>query len=193
MTGYSYKEGVAGTGQWHGCWFLPIFSLGTGIACWKSAGLEIKRLWVWIPAGAAGEFSAPELLLFFSPELTSCVGSYSVSSPPIKDPDHSAKSADDKLHLNTHTPLTQWSQSGLTMLSRYSVGTCQGNKFTCNSSGNSQPVISAHWATLDWSWAKKWDWCAQTDLHLKKNKQRKWGSINRSQKDLASEEKAIIF
>ena len=42
----------------------------------------------------------------------------------VKDPSHSAKSAGGRLHLNTHTPLTQ--QSGLTMLlSMHSVGTYQ--------------------------------------------------------------------
>ena len=39
----------------------------------KSAGLVIERLRVRIPAGAAGEFS--------SPELTLCDGSYSMSVP----------------------------------------------------------------------------------------------------------------
>ena len=44
----------------------------------------------------------------------------------VKDPGHSAKSAVGRLHLNTHTPLTQWSRSGLTMLlSRQSVETYQ--------------------------------------------------------------------
>ena len=44
----------------------------------------------------------------------------------LKDPDHSAKSAGGRLHLNTHTPLTQRSRSGLSMpLSRHSVGTYQ--------------------------------------------------------------------
>ena len=41
-----------------------------------------------------------------------------------KRPGHSAKSAGGIVHLSTHTPLTQRSQSGLTMLlSRHSVGT----------------------------------------------------------------------
>ena len=44
----------------------------------------------------------------------------------VKDPGHSAKSAGGRLHLNTHTPLTKRSQSGLTMpLSRHSEGTDQ--------------------------------------------------------------------
>ena len=44
----------------------------------------------------------------------------------IEDPGHSAKSAGGRLHLNTHTPLTQQSRSQLTMLlSRHSVGTYQ--------------------------------------------------------------------
>ena len=44
----------------------------------------------------------------------------------VKDPGHSAKSAGGRLHLNTYTPVTQRSWSGLTMpLSRHSVGTYQ--------------------------------------------------------------------
>ena len=42
-----------------------------------------------------------------------------------KGTNHSAKSAGCKLQLNTHTPLTQRSGSGLTMLSRHSVGSYQ--------------------------------------------------------------------
>ena len=94
----------------------------------KSAGLLIKRLQVRIPAGAAEEFS--------SLELTLCADSYLVSVPPsspsvlrqwhVKDPGHSAKSAGGRLHLDTHTPLTQRSWSGLTMpLSKHSIGTYQ--------------------------------------------------------------------
>ena len=45
----------------------------------------------------------------------------------VKDPGHSAESAAGRLHLNKHTPLTQPSRSGLTMLSRHSVGSYQGN------------------------------------------------------------------
>ena len=41
----------------------------------------------------------------------------------VKDPGHSAKSADDRLHLNMHTLLTHRSRSGLPMpLSRQSMG-----------------------------------------------------------------------
>ena len=44
----------------------------------------------------------------------------------VKEHSHSAKSAGGRLHLNTHTPLTHRSQSGLTMLlSRQSVGIYQ--------------------------------------------------------------------
>ena len=61
----------------------------------------------------------------------------------VKEPGHSAKSAGGRLHLNTHTLLTQLSQSGLTMpLSRYSVGTYQENELTRNSSGTTQPQLS---------------------------------------------------
>ena len=87
-----------------------------------SAGLVIERSRVRIPAGAAGEFSSPESAL--------CADSYSVSALTlvlpqwhVKDPGHSAKSAGGRLHLNKHTPVTQQSRSGLTMLSRHNVGT----------------------------------------------------------------------
>ena len=42
----------------------------------------------------------------------------------VKDPSYSAKKAVGRLHLNIHTPFTQRSWSGLTVLmSRHSVGT----------------------------------------------------------------------
>ena len=51
---------------------------------------------------------------------------FNLESPQwyVKDPGHSAKSADGRLHLKTHTSLTQRSRSGLTMpLYRRSVET----------------------------------------------------------------------
>ena len=41
-----------------------------------------------------------------------------------------------------HTPLAQRSQSGLTMLSRHSMGTYQDNELTHNSSETTQPLSS---------------------------------------------------
>ena len=62
----------------------------------------------------------------------------------VKDPSHSAKSADGRLHLNMHTPLTQRSLSELTMLlPRHSVGTIR--KQAHWQSGNIQPQSS--WLT----------------------------------------------
>ena len=54
-----------------------------------------------------------------------CADSYSVLPQwHVKGPGHSAKSAGGRLHLNTHTPLSQRSWSGLTMpLARHSLGT----------------------------------------------------------------------
>ena len=48
----------------------------------------------------------------------------------VKDPGHSAKSAGGRLHRNTHTTMTQRSRSGLTMLSRHSVGTYHRGNIT---------------------------------------------------------------
>ena len=82
---------------------------------------------------------------FSSSVLTFCAKSYSVSVPKLpscvtamacENPGNSAKSPGGRLHLNTHTPLTQRSQSGLAMLSRHTMGTYLGNELTSNSSGN---------------------------------------------------------
>ena len=63
----------------------------------------------------------------------------------VKDPGHSAKCAGGRLHLNTQTPLTQRSRSGLTMpLSKHSVRTLSGNEPTRNLSGNIRPQSSQH-------------------------------------------------
>ena len=34
-------------------------------------------------------------------------------------------------------------------------------------------VVSARWATVDWSWPKEWIWCARASLHLLKKKLKK--------------------
>ena len=107
----------------------------------------IERLRVRIPAGAAGEFSSPVNFV--------CRLSFGVRSTPVlpqwhvKDPGHSAKSAGGKLHLNTHTPLTQRSRSSLTVLSGHSVETYEGNELTGNWSGNSWPEPSQLPGTRD--------------------------------------------
>ena len=85
-----------------------------------------------------------------SPELTFRADSYSMSAPHplqqwhVKDPGHSVKSAGGRLHQDMHTPLTQQSWSGLTMLmSRHGEGTYQEmNELTCNSSRNTQSQSS---------------------------------------------------
>ena len=104
----------------------------------------IERLRVRILAAAAGEFS--------SPESTLCADSFSVSVPPpvllqwhVKDPGHSAKSAGGRLHVNTRTPLTQRSRSGLTMpLSRQNVGTYQEMSSRATRLGTFSHSFSAH-------------------------------------------------
>ena len=62
----------------------------------ESAGLVIERLRVRIPAGAAGEFSSPELTFLFGVSSTPLLPQWHV-----KDPGHSAKRASGRLHLNT--------------------------------------------------------------------------------------------
>ena len=61
------------------------------------------------------------------------------------------------------------SLSGMTMpMSRHSVGTFQETSSHATRQGNSVTIISACWATVDWSWPKEWNLCAQAKLHFKK-------------------------
>ena len=71
-----------------------------------------------------------------------------------------------------HTPLTQWSRSGLTMpLSRHSVGPVRKRAHTQFVREHSVTVVSVLWAAVDWSWLKEWNKFARANLQLKKKAQ----------------------
>ena len=77
-------------------------------------------------------FDSCSMIIVQSWASTLCADSLSVRFTPmlpqwhVKDPGHSAKSAGDRLLLNTLTPLTHQSRSGLTVpLSRQSMGIYQ--------------------------------------------------------------------
>ena len=130
----------------------------------------IEKLWVQVPAGTTREFTSPELSLCWL-----LFGVHSTLVLPqwhVKDPSHSAKSAGGRLHLNVHTALTQRSRSGLTMpLSRHSVGIyIRKRAHTQLVRKHSVTVVSARWATVDWSRPKEWNECARANLHFVKKK-----------------------
>ena len=92
-----------------------------GIACWLERQTHDQKVASLNPGRSSGR-------IFFSRVNFVCwllIGVRCTLVLPqwhIKDPGHSAKSAGGRLHLNTHTPFTHWSRSGLTMpLSRQSV------------------------------------------------------------------------
>ena len=104
-----------------------MFLLKTVPPLWDSL-LVKRRTRVRKVAGSNPGWSGGRI--FFSRVNFVCRLLFGVRSTPvlpqlhIKDPGHSAKSSDGRLHLNMHTPLTQRSRSGLTMpLSSHSVGT----------------------------------------------------------------------
>ena len=62
----------------------------------------------------------------------------------VKDPGYFAESAGGKFHLNTHTSMTQRSQSGLTMpLCRHSVGSIRKRVHTQLVREHSATIVSA--------------------------------------------------
>ena len=76
----------------------------------------------------------------------------------VKDPGHSSNSADGRLHLNTHTPLTK--QSWVGWLCRCAGVVWEPVRKQVHMQlvrEHSATVISVHWATVDWSWPKEWN------------------------------------
>ena len=103
----------------------------------------------------------------------------------IKHLSHSSNSAGGRIHLNMQTPLTCWSQSGLAMLFRHSVGTYRWKQaHTQLIRKHLATVISAGWAIVDWFWPKKVEMVSASWSPLKnknrkkkkkKKKKRRWG------------------
>ena len=96
-------------------------TIGSGIACWLERRSRDRKVASSNPGRRSGR-------IFFSRVNFVCWLLFGVCSTPelpqwhVKDPGHSAKSSGGRVHLNTHTPLTQRSRNGLTMpLSRQSV------------------------------------------------------------------------
>ena len=103
--------------------YAVIGQRGAGITCLLERQTHDRKVVRLIPSRSGGR------IFFFWVNFV-CWLVFSVCSTPvlpqwhIKGPVHSAKSVDGRLHLNMHTPLTQRSWSGLTMLlPRHSVGT----------------------------------------------------------------------
>ena len=111
-----------------------------------------------------------------------CANSYSMSVPPHVTARKRLRSLCKKCrwqvtpkHTYTHDPTkSEWAE--------YAVQVHWGN--LSGKWAHMQPVrehsttvISARWATVDWSWPTKWNWCACADLHLKKatTKKSRWG------------------
>ena len=117
----------------------------------------IERLRVWIPAGAVGEFVSP---VNFVCQLLCGVHSIPMFQQwHVKDPGHSTVSTGGRLHLNTHTILTQQSRIGLAMLlSRRNVGTYpeMSSHQGCRLPHAGSPVVCWNdgriWLTRSWAW-----------------------------------------
>ena len=97
----------------------------------------------------------------------------------VKDSSHSAKSAGGRLHLNMHTPLTN--ELGVDRLCCPGIvwepisETSSHTKLAYNSQRNTRPVVSAHWAIVNWPWL--YNWCATADFHFK-NKSKNRPGVN---------------
>ena len=103
------------------CPFISAY-IGARVACWFESQIHDRKV-------ASSDPGRGGRRIFLSRVNFVCWLLFGVHSIPVllqwhvKDPGHFAKSADGRLHLNTHTTLTQQSRSGLTMpLSRLSVG-----------------------------------------------------------------------
>ena len=84
---------------------------GAGIACWLKRRTRELKVASSNPDRSGGR-------IFFARVNFVCLHLFAVRSIPVlpqwhvKDPGHCAKSAGGRLHLNTHTPLTQRRRGG---------------------------------------------------------------------------------
>ena len=84
-----------------------------------------------------------------------------------------------RLHLNTPTPLTQRSRSGLTMpLPSIMWEPIRKRAHTQLVRDHSVTVGSARWATVDWSWPKERNLCARANFHFTKKKKKRSREMN---------------
>ena len=111
---------------------------------WPHIGMHVFPLdYLWVECFTCDQNVASSNLdrsnrrLFFSAVNFTSRLLFGVHSTPVllqwhvKDPGHSAKSAGGRLHLNTYTPLTQRSWSGLTMpLCRHSLEPIRKEAYT---------------------------------------------------------------
>ena len=134
-----------------------IIAMGAGIACWLGCWIRDRKV-------AGSNLSRSGGRIFFSRVNFVCWLLFGVRSTPVlpqwhtKDPGHSAKSAGGRLHLNTHT---SWpNEVGVGWLCH-----CPGIVWEpIRKLAHTQlirkhlvTVVSARWATVDWSWPKQWN------------------------------------
>ena len=123
-----------------------------------------EKLWLWIPAGAARKFS--------SPALTLCADSYSGSIPPCvtavasKRPQSFCQKCRWQVtskHAYILDPAkSEWADYAVQAQYKNLSGKWTHMQLIC---GHSTTVISDHWASVNCSWPKKWNWCAWADLY----------------------------
>ena len=135
---------------------ITVMYTGAGIACWFEHRTRDRK----VESSNPGRSSKR---LFFSRVNSVCWLLFSVHSTPtlpqwhVKDPGHSANSVGGRLHINTHTPLSQRSRSGVGWLWHCPgiVWKLSGNKLTHNLSGKTRPQSSQLTKPL-WTDPKEW-------------------------------------
>ena len=154
----------------------------------------IERLRVRVRAGTAGEFSSPEFT--FCADFIRCPFHPRVITVTRKRPRSFCQKRRWQVTPKHAYPLTQRSRSGLSMPSRPSVGTFQGNESTGNSSVNTRLQSSQLDDPLWSDPGLRSGLSAQADLYMKKKKKqnRRRGSnhLNFPRKSSQAKKEAII-
>ena len=103
--------------------FFPCQCTGAGIACWLERRSRDRKVASSNPGRNGGRILSSRVN-FLCRLFIRCPFHPRVTAVARIRPSHSAKSTDGRLHLNTHTSLTQRSRSGLSFpLSNNSTGT----------------------------------------------------------------------
>ena len=127
-------------------------------------------------AGVVGEFSPPHSVNLLCWLLFSICSIQVVSQWNMKDPSHSAKIKNGRVHLTMHAPMTPQSQNGLY---RLSVGIFWWNKLTHNLSANacshSPQLTELLWIDPGLK-SGTGQWCMRANHHHTKKREKSAGT-----------------
>ena len=150
------------------CWVCTSACVGAGIACWLEHLTRDRKVVSSNPWQERGEnFLLQSQLCVLT--LIQCLFQPHVTAVARKIPRSFCQKCKWQVtpkHAYTFDPTkSEWADYAAVQAL---CGKIRKRAHTQHFREHSVTVISAHWATVDWSWPEEWNYCAWASLHFKK-------------------------